>query len=233
MIKVAIVEDEITAVESLEQMLKRYEKEYDQQFDIKTYQNAVVFLENYQPNYDLIFMDIQMPHMDGIKAAQKLRVIDQSTILIFVTNMANMAIKGYEVQAFDFIVKPLHYESLVLKLNRVDMRLKSEQMDKVMVQCNGIGICLTTSEIKYVEVLDHQLIYHTTSGDYQSYGTLSSVGEQLKDKGFSFCKSCYLVNLRFVKRVEKYTVLVEDIELQISRPKKKPFMEALNDYIGS
>lgn len=232
MFRVAIVEDEILEIETLKAQLKKYENEYASKFDITTYQNGIEFLEGYQPKYDLIFMDIQMPHMDGMKAAQKLRYIDQSTTLIFVTNMANMAIKGYEVQAFDFIVKPLHYESLVMKMKRFEMKFASEKTDKVMIQQNGIGICLTTREIKYIEVLNHQLIYYTVSGTYTTYGTLSQMVTELQDKGFSQCKSCYLVNLRFVKKVEKYTVVVDDKELQISRPKKKAFMEALNNYIG-
>ena len=232
MIRVAIVEDEIHEIETLKKHLKRYENEYGCKFLITAYQNGIEFLDGYQPIYDLIFMDIQMPHMDGMTAAQKLRYIDQSTTLIFVTNMANMAIKGYEVQAFDFIVKPLHYESLVMKMKRFEMKLATENTDKVMIQHNGIGVCLSTSEIKYIEVLNHQLIYHTVIGSYTTYGTLTAMAEELQDKGFAQCKSCYLVNLRFVKKVEKYMAIVDDIELQISRPKKKSFMEALNDYIG-
>src|SRR5699024_1579554 len=90
---------------------------------IDTYQNAVVFLTNYQARFDVIFMDIEMPYINGMEGACKLREIDKATLLIFTTNLGHMAVKGYEVEAFDFVVKPLHYESLRLKLNRAVARL--------------------------------------------------------------------------------------------------------------
>lgn len=82
-----------------------------------------MFLTNYQPRFDIIFMDIEMPYINGLESAEKLRQSDKGTLLIFTTNLGHVAAKGYEVEAFDFVVKPLHYESLYLKLNRAVARL--------------------------------------------------------------------------------------------------------------
>ena len=88
------------------------------------------------------------------------------------------------------------------------------------------------ADIIYVEVMDHRLIYHTEKGDYSTYGSISKAAKELENGHFSFCNSCYLVNLKYVKRVQKYSVFLKDRELAISRPRKKQFMEDLNNYLG-
>jgi len=232
MIKVAIVEDEQKDIENLTALLDKYGEEYNEHFEIFEFQNAITFLTNYQPNYDLVFMDVQMPHMDGMEAARKLRKVDTDTLLIFVTNMANVAVNGYEVAAFDFIVKPCEYASLCIKMDRVRENLDLRTDKKIIIQSDGAKILLKAKEIYYVEVLDHKLIYHSVRGDFQAYGAISKVAEELDGIGFSFCNKSFLVNLKYVSKVEKYTVTVNNSELQISHPRKKDFMKELSAYIG-
>lgn len=232
MLRIAIVEDDEKEAGELKSMLERYAYENKQEIEIFTYQNPIPFLNNYSAKFDLIFMDIQMPYMDGIKAAEKLRQLDSVTILIFVTNMAYMAGKGYEVQAFDFVVKPIQYDFLVLKMERVLESLARRQEKKIIIPSDGAKVCVTVSSIIYVEVMNHRLIYHTEYGDYSSYSTITKAQQQLEEFDFALCNNCYLVNLRFVKSVRQYIVTVGNVELKISHPKKKSFMEALNNYIG-
>ena len=232
MIRIAIVEDEEKACQNLQEMLGKYEQQAGENFSIQTFKNAIIFLTNYKADYDVIFMDIQMPHMDGMEAAAKLREIDSETILVFVTNMAGMAVKGYEVAAFDFVVKPLHYESLSMKMDRVIEAVRKKEDQKIILSSQGSKILLNVSDITYVEVNNHQLIYHTGQNEYASYGTIANAAKQLEGRGFALCNKCYLVNLKYVKSVHQFEVTVRNDVLQISHPKKKEFMEALNNYIG-
>lgn len=232
MIRIAIVEDEQKDIENLSKLLNRYGQEHSEHLEIFDFRNAINFLTNYQPNYDLVFMDVQMPHMDGMEAARSLRKLDTETLLIFVTNMANVAVNGYEVAAFDFIVKPAEYASLCIKMDRVRENLSLRNEKKIIIQSDGAKILLKSQEIYYVEVMDHKLVYHTTRGDFPAYGTISKVASELDDIGFSFCNKSYLVNLKYVSKVEKYVVTVNGMELQISHPRKKDFMNELSDYIG-
>ena len=230
--RVAIVEDDERDMEQLKIMLQQYAEEKALEIVVDTYPNAVIFLTNYKPRYDMVFMDIEMPHINGIEGAERLRQIDTETLLIFTTNLGHMAVMGYEVDAFDFVVKPLHYDSLRLKLNRALNRLALKQEKKVVLSSGGTKVCLNTASIYYVEVANHQLIYHTEDGDYPSYGTMTKIREQLEPQGFCLCNNCYLVNLRHVRLVQDYMVRVGKSELQISHPRKKAFLEALNNYIG-
>lgn len=232
MYRIAIVEDTQEAAIQLKTLLLRYAEENGLALELLEYRNAVTFLTNYPANFDIVFMDIEMPYLNGLEGAAKLREIDRSTLLIFATKLGHMAAKGYEVEAFDFVVKPIHYDSLKLKLKRVFNRLEQKQVNNISFLSEGSRVRMSSSSIRYIEVSDHQLIYHTDEGDYPVYGTMAKVREQLEPLGFSMCNNCYLINLRYVKAVRKYTVLVGDTELQISRPRRKAFLEALSNYIG-
>ena len=106
MINVAIVEDEKQAADRLCSLFCRYERERGEKFRVVVFSDPVTFLANYSPDYELIMMDIDMPDLNGMDAVRKLREADREVMVIFVTNLAQYAVKGYEVDAFDFIVKP-------------------------------------------------------------------------------------------------------------------------------
>lgn len=232
MIRVAIVEDEKEASANLKALLLRFAQENDCRIETTEYNNAVSFLTNYTAGFDIIFMDIEMPHMSGLDAAAKLRETDKTTLLIFATNLGHMAARGYEVEAFDFIVKPVQYDALRMKMKRALTKLSQMKSNDLSFTSEGVKIRMPSASVRYVEIRDHQLLYHTEEGDFQAYGTMSAVREQMEPHGFSLCNSCYLINLKHVRRVQKFTVTVGEDELQISRPRRKDFLEALNNYIG-
>ncbi len=111
MIHIAIVEDEADERNKLSGFLKRYSEENHVDFRVSEFGDAEEFLTGYSAAYDMVFMDIQMPFMDGMTAAERLRKVDPSVVLVFVTNMSNLAVRGYSVDASDFVVKPVTYPS--------------------------------------------------------------------------------------------------------------------------
>ena len=115
--KIAIVEDNSASAEKLRGYLRQYGEENQKEFDITLFGDAVSFLDRYSP-FDMVFMDIELPGMDGMEAARRLREVDLQAILLFVTNMARFAVKCYEVDAMDYLVKPVQYGSFSLKLRR-------------------------------------------------------------------------------------------------------------------
>ena len=229
---IALVEDSEAEVEKLRAFFKRYEEEHEDRFRIVHFANAETFLGRYTPVYDIVLMDIMLPGMNGMDAAARLREMDISVTLMFVTNMAQFAVKGYEVDAFDFIVKPITYANFRLKLQRTLNRLNSQRDTQIMLTLSDRMVRIPTSQIQYIEISKHDLKYHTTSGDYTVYGSLKSAEAALNPKMFARCNSCYLVNLNFVLAVDGYTVTVGEDELQISRSRRKPFIQQLNDFLG-
>ncbi len=107
MIRVAIVEDNLTEAKNLDAVLQRYGKAHDIQFQSTHFENAIQFLDQYQPKYELIFMDIDMPYLNGVEATKKLRQIDDKVVLMFVTALAQYTLQGYGVVAVDLLIKPV------------------------------------------------------------------------------------------------------------------------------
>ena len=203
---IAIVEDDEGAAEALATLLRRYEKERGggNSFNLVRYRDAETFLSAYDSGFEIVLMDIELPDMNGMEASRRLRERDADVIIIFVTNMAQYAIKGYEVRAFDFIVKPVVYADFALKLTGA-LECADKRRGKTVWISNKEGrTALRTTDIKYVEVVQHMLIWHTVSGDFRASGQLSDAEAMLRGEPFAYCNRCYYVNLRFVTAVRGY-----------------------------
>ncbi|MBO4989036.1 MAG: response regulator transcription factor [Clostridia bacterium] len=227
MYQTAIVEDN----ERERETLKAYLERYSDLFSVSVFSSAVDFLTNYVPKYDLVFMDIDMPYLDGMSAAKKLRETDDKVCIIFVTNLAKFAIKGYEVSAFDFIVKPVAYSNFALKMDRVMNHFAAKTEKEVLIRTEGNLVRVSVSNICYAEITNHKIVYHTVEKEIVSYGTLKSVEELLNDPLFVRCNKCYLVNLRFVSAIEGSFAIVGKDKLLISYPRRASFEKALADYL--
>lgn len=230
MIKIAIIDDEEEAVKTLVGYLDRYSEEKKILFDIATFNNVVPFIDNFKGQYDIVFLDILMPYLNGVDAAHKLREKDKNFILYFVTSTKQFAIKGYEVEALDYLVKPIEYYEFILKVTKAFDRLNKASNASITVKTRNGYKSLDASEIIYVEVISHHCEIHTTSGLYRQYLTIKSVENRLKDHGFVRCNNCYLVNLAYVTSIEEYDVVVGEDRLLISHPRKKEFLQKFKEF---
>lgn len=231
-VRAIIVEDEKDAADLLDGFLKRYGREKDVEFDVCRYGDASTFLCNYRNNADLIFMDIELPDGDGMSAVAKIRERDAEVTVIFVTNMSQYAVKGYEVRAFDFIVKPVTYHNFSVKLTSALGCIRQRLGKDIWISNKEGKMCIRSSRIKYIEVVQHVLVFHTLDGDYTQSGALSNIQDALAGEPFSLCNRCYLVNLRFVTAVKQFDVYLGEQKLQISRLKRNGFMRDLNDFLA-
>lgn len=231
MIHIAIAEDEQEHADKLEEYVTRYADEVHTPVKITRFTNAVALIDGYTADYDLIFLDIRMPYMDGMNAAHKLREADGDVLIVFVTSMKQYAIEGYSVNAADYIVKPFAYPDFELKMHRIFKRLKMSENDKAeLVLSTEKGmIKVKPADIRYVETDGHSVVYKLLNGeDIIQYGSLKAAEAKLSVYGFTKCNSCYLVNLKYVKNVKGFTVdMGNGIELQISQPKRKAFVDCL------
>ena len=234
MLAIAIVEDDKKYSKLLESFLERYSKENDVKFKVDVFDDGLKFIMSCDVGkYNIIFMDVEMPRLDGIKTSRKLRATDKNASLIFVTNMAKYAVIGYEVDALDFIVKPVDYFNFSLKLEKA-VRVQTKLMqDVILVGVGGGFTKLKTSDIQYVESSLHFVIYHTENEQIKSRASMKDTEKKLEAMNFARCNNAYLVNLACVKKVTGDEVIMDDGQiLSISRSKKKSFMDALAVYYG-
>lgn len=231
-IKVIIVEDEKDAADLLQQYLVRYGETKGVEFDVRRYSDVTSFLAGYNNSTDLIFMDIELPDGDGMSAIAKIRERDNEVTVIFVTNLSQYAVKGYEVRAFDFIVKPVSYSNFSIKLAGAVSVIRQRTGKDLWISNKDGKTCIRSSRVKYIEVNQHVLVFHTLDGDYAQSGALSNIQDELAGEPFSLCNRCYLVNLRYVTAVKQFDVYLGAQKLQISRPKRTGFLRDLNNYLA-
>ena len=111
--KIAIVDDTLEDRQLLTDYLKRYQQENNLQLIVHTFSSGLDLLGENREGYDILFLDIEMPGCDGLEVTQEIRQRDSAVSIIFVTSMAQYAIDGYQVNAFDFIVKPIGYYNVL------------------------------------------------------------------------------------------------------------------------
>ncbi|WP_316043936.1 LytTR family DNA-binding domain-containing protein [Ohessyouella blattaphilus] len=232
LIRIAIVEDEVKVQKQLGGYIKKYEEEREECFEVFFFKDGDEIVEDYRGVYDIIFLDIQMKRMDGMSAAEKIREMDTEVIIIFITNMANYAIRGYAVDAMDFVLKPIHYFAFSEELKKALSRLALRKKNYLLIPVENGVVRLEAANVLYIESISRRLIVHGKKEEYTIKGTLKELEEKLKEQYFFRCNNCYLVNLAYVEEVTQNIVQVGDHQLQISRPRKKAFMNALADYVG-
>ena len=231
MLQIAIVEDSPAEREKIRECLDYVTETEKISFHIQEFSTGASFLFNANDGWDIVFMDIDMPEMNGMETARAMRKTNQAVILIFVTNMAQYAISGYEVDALDFILKPINKYSFAIKVKRAVARTIKRNDEFIPVRMEGDIHQVRIASIKYLDMQDHHVIYHTVEGDYSEYITLKEACEKINRKFFVYCNRSYLVNMRHITSVGKDTVKVGGDELIISRPQRKAFLEALSDFM--
>ncbi len=229
MMRVAIVEDDNAAAERLESYLNRFSEESGEATSVRRFSDPVGLLNRYA-GFDLVLMDIEMPNMNGMEGARRLREIDHSAKLIFVTNMAQYAAKGYEVEAMDFLVKPVVYSDFAFKMKRVQNAIRAGRKRELLIPIAGGIVRENADELVYVEVIGHRLTYHFMDRTVEARGTIGSTEEALKDLHLMRPHNSYLINPKFIDRVQSYTVTVNGEELSISRNRRKDFLQQLGDW---
>lgn len=233
MFNVAIVEDDKKEADRLAEFLHRYAQDFDVRFNVKIFDSGIKFLDTYQANYDIIFMDIDLPALNGLEISRELRKIDSTVALVFVTNLAQFAINGYEFDASDYMLKPLKYHSFSLKIKKVINRCRRHRENEIMIKTSNGEVRFSSAAVIFVEVNLHNVTYHTEQGDYTAYGTMKQAAAQFSPEEFVLCNSCYLVNLRHVTGIDGYLISLGEYQLVISHPKRKKFIEALHAYYGT
>ncbi|MBU7595767.1 LytR/AlgR family response regulator transcription factor [Metabacillus halosaccharovorans] len=232
MIRIAIVEDEIIYQKKLLEFLRMLEKDRGETFYIETFTDGDEIVENYQAQFDIILMDVQMRFMDGMSAAEEIRKVDTEVVIIFITNMAQYAIKGYAVDALDYVLKPISYFPFSQRLNRAIDRMKKRETHYITIKVAGGVKRLKVSDIYYVESQGHKLIFCTNEEDYFSTGTMKELEKELSRFHFFRGNKGYLINLEHVEGMNDGCAVVRGENLPISRTKRKAFMEALSNYWG-
>lgn len=233
MLHIAICDDEKDFVTHLDGLLNQYAAETGEEIKVTAYYDGMELIEKYDATVDLIFLDIQMKLVNGLRAAERIRQMDEKVSIIFLTTLTQYGLEGYKYQAVNYIIKPMKYVRLKAEM---DQWIKKHRKDDgpAMVIANDSGkYKVFLKSLGYVETFNRNLILHTEQENIICYKSMKEMEKELAGQGFVRCHSSYLVNLAYVKGVKKLEItLITGESIPISQPKRKVFMERLTEYWG-
>lgn len=234
MIRIAIVEDSEADAGQLRACVDAWcAQNAAESVQCTVYRDAVRFLEQGSATADIVFMDIEMPYMNGMDAAVEFRKYNPDSILIFATWATKYAVRGYAVDAIGYLVKPIGERAFAQVFEKA-LRLHQErtrQQTLVLRLKDGIAN-VATDRILYLEAASHQLNIVTQDETYQVWCGLDRMKEQLPAE-FAACHRGYVVNLKHVDSVKKdYLCIVgrPGLQIPVSRKKRTEFLNVLTEY---
>lgn len=171
-LRVAIVDDLTEESQRLADYLEQFQREHNMEIKMDVYNASFEFLEKYHGNYDVIFLDIEMPGSDGLEVAREIRTKDEAVGIIFVTGMAKYAVEGYAVHAIDFIVKPVGYYNFAVKLEKAIQFFRKRQTKEILINGKDGIHRIAAAYVYYIEKSRDDLLFHTVQGDFQMRGSI-------------------------------------------------------------
>lgn len=230
--RVAIVDDEAGMREVIAAYVRRFSEETGVKLEAVGFPSGDALLKEARRDIDILIFDIDMPGTNGIDTARKIRETDQETVILFITNIAQYAINGYEVDAVDYMIKPVGYFDFSMKFQKAVRRAKQAKADHLLLQTMEGLIRLNLSDILYIEVNAHYLIYHTMGKQYRVRGSLKEYEAEMRARHFSRVQRSFLVNLNRIERINSRGVTVGGQTFSIGRAYKDAFMNDYMQYFG-
>ena len=243
MYSVAILDDEKTVVEQLKSMISAYESIHGVQLKTTGFVNGGSFKPENLAGFDIFILDINMPGLNGLQIAKKIREKNEDCVIIFCTNYAQYALNGYEVSALGYIIKPITEYSLFKNLDRAVNSLDSKakkvvKKEKLIVKTADEQKMIDMDKLVYVEIKRHDLYFYCLENDslvaLKTRGTMREMAQQLCQSRFARCNASYLVNMEHVSSIFKNKSQIQltgGTTLSLSRKYKKGFTERFMEYI--
>lgn len=231
---IAIVEDNKQAQDILVSHIENCAKKLDIVVNIFLFNDGLEFVDKFDNLYDIIYFDVEMKYMDGMTAAQKIRSKDSEVLIVFVTNHAQVAIQGYSVEATDFLLKPLAYFTFEEHFKKIIKKITSRNKDEssIILRVSGTIKRINQNVIKYVQSQGHYIDFVTLDNEYTIIDTMKNTVTRLDNQIFFRCSNSYIVNFNYIDKVDKNTIYIDGEMIQISRSKKKEFIERFTDFLG-
>lgn len=233
MLHIAICDDEKDFVAHLTGLLNQYAAETGVEIKVTAYYDGMELIEKYDTTIDLIFLDIQMRLVNGLRAAERVRQMDEKVGIIFLTTLTQYGLEGYKYQATNYIIKPIRYARLKEEMKQWLERHRQDDSPFIVVANDAGKFKVFLKSLRFIETFNRNLLLHTDQENIICYKKMKELETELVQHGFVRCHSGYIVNLFYVKRIEKLDIILTTGErVPISQPKRKEFMERLADYWG-
>lgn len=231
MLQIAICDDEKNVLDDIRKMISRFFTKKNMEIHIHSFSCGEELLRCSKA-MDIVFLDIRMQAMDGMKAARKLREQGYNGFLIFITVLSEMVFQSFEVQAYDYLVKPIREEDFQKTMNRLLTSMKSCNRDNLLVQRGNETFLIAFDRIIFCEVINRKIYLHLTSGEVMDYYDKIETLQERLGKIFFRCHRSYLINLKHLKSYTNQNACMDNnAAIPISRLRRSEFSDVILQYM--
>ena len=233
MIRIAICDDEKHMSDHIRSFVSDFFRKKNREISLRMFSSGEELL-SYNGQIDILFLDIQMKEMDGMETARKLRADQFRGFLVFITVLKEMVFQSFEVQAYDYLVKPVDKKQFEKTMERLyaSMQHKNASEDSLLVQKGYEGRIIAKDQIIFCEIIDRKIYLNLTSGEVVDYYERIEKLETKLDNRFYRCHRSYLINLKHLKGYKNGTAYMDNgKEIPVSRLRSKEFSGVVLQYM--
>lgn len=234
MINIAICDDDNDIIDMLKAAISEYSTAHSIEFNVQSFKCGEKLLE-YKSNFDMVFLDIEMSGIDGLKTAQLFRQIDRQAKIVYVTNHSEFALRSYAVHPFDFVVKPFNKERIFSVLDELSRYLSENTENEAVIQLKGEDGPLLLS-LKNIYVFEYtgnrRITVYTKSEKYRIKGSLSDIFALVNSESFVSPHKSFIVNMEHIDKLNIFTLYTTNgIEVPVAQKKLKEFHNEFSRFI--
>lgn len=231
MISIAICDDEPVMLKHIKELVLEFFSSRNMEIQIFMFLNGEELL-NCDKDIDILFLDIQMKQLDGIETAKKMRNKRYKGFLVFITVLKEMVFQSFEVQPFDYLLKPIEYDSFKNTMERLILSLKNSGKEKLLIQRGNESSIISFGEIIFCEIIDRKVYLHLKSADVINYYDKIENLETKLDNRFFRCHRSYLINMQYLISYKNGTAyMAENHQIPVSRLRSKEFSNVILQYM--
>lgn len=233
MINIVICDNNVPFLNTLHQYFDKYKSEHKTNLKLTLFKNGEDLINHYCYGFNIIFLDILMPGMDGITVAKKIRESDSKVVIIFLTSTLKYSLMGYSVGAANYVIKPISYKKFKIELDKAISYCNEIEQQFITIK-NATGIYkIYVNDISFIETCNHRTLIHTQKKNITCFYNMKKLEKDLQDFGFIRCHSSYIVNISYIESVEKLLItLISSEQIPISQQKRKHVMKTIAVYFG-
>ncbi len=229
---ICICDDDLTIHEKIEQLIKNHTQTPSDVSICKATGSAELMkLFGTAKKPDIVFLDIEMPRMNGIQTAEKIREISKKTILIFVSSHTQYVFDTFRLDAFHFLRKPITLTEFNDVFGRALNKHKTCNAE-VSLRFQGERCTLPIDSITYVEGYNRHIMLHTENENFESVGRLRDIFPELEMHGFIYVHQGYIVNMNYIRHFRQDEIILQGGKsVPVSVRKRQTALKLYDEFI--